>query len=223
MKKNQWKKGKSDGIIEHTKAKERKTTHNNTKEEKCGQFATSGLLHALTITLFRRPPSAYPSCSGLSLQLLLSFWVRAWKTNPKHSGLIWRCLWEEAKKDRTKGSNPPLSSEFMISILAMCIFFFSFWKDAVNFVLFSLHLLERFQGFPTDLSWIVSIFYFMLFLSWGSPLMNVLSYILYWTGVGTNNFFFLFLFFSSMIFFPGWQTFSFFIIHTIVSRPIPTT
>ena len=123
--KKSMKKRKSDGIIEHTKAKERKTTHNNTKEEKCGQFATSGLLHALTITLFRRPPSAYPSCSGLSLQLLLSFWVRAWKTNPKHSGLIWRCLWEEAKKDRTKGSNPPLSSEFMISILAMCIFFFS--------------------------------------------------------------------------------------------------
>ena len=88
---------------------------------------------------FSTTPSAYPSCSSLSLQLLLSFWVRAWRTNLKHSGLIWRCLWEEAEKDRTQGSNPRCLPNS----------WFPFWPCV----------------------------YFL----------NVLSYILSWTGVGTKN------------------------------------
>ena len=46
-KKSMRKKRKRDGIIEY---------RSEGKKGKCGQFAISGLLHALTITLFRQPP-----------------------------------------------------------------------------------------------------------------------------------------------------------------------
>lgn len=92
------------------------------KKGKCGQFAISVLLHALTITLFRQPPLpihlAPASLSNFSSPSGCEHEEQIWSTP-----VLFGDVSGKKQKRQNAGKQPPLSSEFMISILAMCIFF----------------------------------------------------------------------------------------------------